>query len=40
MYTVVGTTKTRTARVLWMLEEMGGPISTNPFPHTDREWPN
>ncbi len=26
MYTVVGTSRTRTARVLWMLEEMGQPF--------------
>ena len=32
MYTVVGTTKTRTARVLWMLEEMGVAYTHEPIP--------
>ncbi|MEO8243231.1 MAG: glutathione S-transferase family protein [bacterium] len=31
MYTVIGTARTRTARVLWLLEELGQPYDHRPF---------
>lgn len=36
MYTVIGTARTRTARVLWMLEELGQPYDHIPAaPHSE-----
>ncbi len=32
MYTVIGSPKTRTMRVIWMLEELGEPYEINPVP--------
>ena len=35
MYTVIGTPRTRTLRVIWMLEELGEPYTLDPKPPRD-----